>query len=396
MTRQALSNLRVIDLTHYIAGPYCTKLLAGWGAEVIKVERPGKGDKMRSLGPFFRNEEGPEQSVPFLWLNTGKKSITLDLKAQKGVEILKRLVQRADVVVENFSPRVMPSLGLDYETLRAINPHLVMASISNFGQSGPYRNYRAEEIEAYAMSGSMYLTGDPEKPPLAAGPAICQYSAGLHAYFAILLALFQRASTNQGQYVDVAIMECGLEHIELTMANFLHLGKNAKRGKHPFVPWDLYSCLDGYAPVICAPFRHWLKGAEIFQEPRLFEEKYQHITGRMQHRQEVESLVTPWLSSQKKKDVFQTGQEHNLGFGYLASFDEVLASPQHQAREFFEEIDHPVVGRHKYCGAPFKMSLTPWQSSRAPLLGEQSQIIYGEELGYSPEEVERLKQEGIV
>jgi crotonobetainyl-CoA:carnitine CoA-transferase CaiB-like acyl-CoA transferase len=396
MTEQALSHLRVLDLTHYLAGPYCTKLLAGFGAEVIKVEPPKIGDKLRSFGPFYKNEPGLETSLPFLWLNTGKKSITLNLKTQQGNDIFKKLVQTADIVIDNFSPRTMPGLSLGYENLRTVNPQVVMASISNYGQTGPYRDYQAEEIEAQAMSGLMHMTGDPEKAPLATGPAVCQYSAGLHAYLAVLLALFQRGLTGQGQFVDVSIMECGLEHIELTLTNYLQLGKNNRRGEHLMAAWDLYPCRDGYAAVISAPVRHWLKGAKIFQEPRLYEEQYRHARGRAQHRREVENLIKPWLSQHDKMEVFRAGQEHRLAFGYLASLTEATESIQHHSRQFFVELDHPVVGKQQYCDAPFKMSATPWKSSRAPLLGEHNRSIYGDELGYAPEELQRLHKEGVI
>ena len=158
MNQTALSGIRVIDLTHYTAGPYCTKLMSGFGAEVIKVERPGTGDPMRSVGPFSHNRENIETSVPFLWLNTGKKSVTLDLKKEKGLRMLKELIGVADVLVENFSPGVMPRLGLDYTAVKKINPGIVMTSISNFGQTGPYKDFTADEITLNALSGGMAVT----------------------------------------------------------------------------------------------------------------------------------------------------------------------------------------------------------------------------------------------
>jgi CoA:oxalate CoA-transferase len=391
-----LSHLRVIDLTHYRAGPLCTKLMAGFGADVLKIERPQTGDKLRNQGPFLQDREGLEWSIPFAWLNTGKKSLTLNLKTEKGIDILKKLVQEADVLVENFSPRVMPGLGLTYHTLREINPGLVMASISNFGQTGPYRDYQAEEIQAQAMSGLMHMTGEPEKPPLQSGPAICQYSAGLHAYMAILLALFQRGDTREGQHIDVSVMECGLEHIELTLTNFLHTGNPAKRGGHIMALWDLYSCRNGYAAVISAPVRHWLQGAKIFQEPRLLDPKYRRAIDRIQHREALDNLIQPWLDAHDKKEVFAAGQEHGLAFGFLANLPEVLESPQHRDRQFFVELDHPELGRHRYCGAPYKMSLTPWESGRAPLLGEHDALIYGQELGLAEPEIQALRDEGVI
>jgi crotonobetainyl-CoA:carnitine CoA-transferase CaiB-like acyl-CoA transferase len=398
MSRQALSHLTVIDLTHYIAGPYCTKLFAGFGANVIKIERPTTGDPIRSAGPFFKKRPDLEGSIPFLWLNTGKKSVTLNLKTDSGRNIFKSLVRKADVLVENFSPRVMPSLGLSYNALREINPQLVMTSISNFGQTGPYRDYRAEEIVSYAMSGLMYLTGDPNKPPLCSGPAMSQYTAGLKAYIATLMAIYQRAAIGKGQHIDVSIQECALDNIEISLAEYLHTGKVAKRtgDEHVLVPWQLYPCQDGYTAVIGGPVRHWLRGASLFDEPRLLDKELEHMGQRMQRREEVKALLQPWLSEHEKKEIYHAGQSRGLSFGYLATLDDVLASPQHEAREFFVELDHPVVGKHKYCGAPFKPSITPWKNARAPLLGEHNEEVYERFLGTHSEEVKRWEREGVI
>jgi len=398
MADRALSHIRVLDLTHYVAGPYCAKLMAGFGAEVIKIERPPMGDPIRSVGPFCNNEQNLESSIPFLWLNTGKKSITLNLKTETGREIFKELVRQADVVIENFSPRVMPALGVNYDRLYQLNPRLVMTSISNFGQTGPYRDYRAEEIVAYALSGLMYLTGDPEKPPLRSGPAVTQYTAGLHAYLATLMALYQRGASDRGQHIDVSIQECALDNIEVAMVEYLQLGKVAKRtgDQHPLVPWQLYPCQDGYVAVVGGPVRHWLRSAEIFEEPKLLDEQYQHMFGRMIHRSEVEALLQPWLGTHNKKDIYYAGQARRLAFGYLATLAEAFASPQHQAREYFVEIDHPVVGVQKYCGAPFRPSETPWHSARAPLLGEHNAEIYGDLLEYAPSDIQRWTDQGVI
>jgi crotonobetainyl-CoA:carnitine CoA-transferase CaiB-like acyl-CoA transferase len=376
MTNTALSNLRIIDLSQYIAGPYCTKLMSGFGAEVIKVERPKTGDRMRTLGPFYKNESDIERSIPFLWLNTGKKSVTLDLETDKGMEIIKGLVSDADVIIESFSPGVMKKLGLNYEALRAINPRLVMTSISNFGQTGPYKNYEAEEIQLNAMSGTMYLTGDPSKPPLNPGPSISQYTAGQHAYIATLMALFERDFSGEGQFVDLSMQESGVEHIEISLTYNLQMGLNKKRGGHMFVPWNTYECQDGYANIIAMPYRHWHRAAELFKDIGLFDKKYDHLRERIDNRSEYEAMLKPCIKVHKGKDLFQEGQSRKLAFGYVAGLDEVIESPQHRDRGFFVEIDHPAVGKHRYCGAPFKMSRTPWRTSRAPLLGEHNEEIF--------------------
>lgn len=394
--QKALSNIRVLDLTHHIAGPYCTKLLAGFGAEVLKIERPRVGDALRTTGPFYSDEADIEQSIPFLWLNTGKKSLTMNLKSVRGVEIFKELAQDADVVIENFSPGVMDRLGIGYQTLSALNPGLVMTSISNFGQTGPYRDYQAEDCELAAMSGGMFLTGRPDRMPLAPGPALCQYTAGQHAHVATLMALFQRASSGEGQYVDVSIHESAIENIEIAVTSNLHAGTIAKRGRHMFVPWDMYECADGYVPVTAMPYRHWRRAAEIFDEPRLFDSKYDRIAERVKHRDEFESLLKPCIKKYKKKELFMAGQERSLAFGYLATLDEALDSSQHRERGFFEQIDHPAVGQHKYCAAPFRMSRTPWQADRAPLLGEHNDEILGGLLGISRQEIAILREKGVL
>jgi len=375
MTEQALANIRVIDLSHYVAGPYCTKLLAGFGADVIKIERPGTGDPMRHVGPFYRDPAGGEHSIPFLWLNTGKKSVTLDLKTPGGVTALKDLVRHADVVVENFAPTVMRRLGLDYPVLRAVNPGLVMTAISNFGCAAPYSEFQVEEMQLYAMSGAMYLTGDPARAPLAPGPAICQYTGGLHAYLATLLALLRTRARGEGEFVDISLQESALENIEIALTTFLQAGKIPKRAKHMYVPWDLYECADGYAAITLMPARNAERAADIFPDPRLFRPPYRDGRERIRHRDAYEELLRPCLHEATKMGLFHAGQSRGLAFGALLDVAEALRSPQHAARGFLEAVDHPAVGRHAYLGAPFRMSRTPWVSGRAPLLGEHDRAL---------------------
>jgi crotonobetainyl-CoA:carnitine CoA-transferase CaiB-like acyl-CoA transferase len=395
---QALAHVRVVDLTHHVAGPYCTMMMAGFGAEVIKVERPGVGDAVRHIGPFFGPGPDPEASIPFLWLNAGKKCVTLNLKDRRGRTLLEDLVRRADVVVESFSPGVMSRLGLDYETLRAIRPGLVMTSISNFGRTGPYRDFKAEENVASALAGLMRLTGDPDKAPLQPGPALAQYTAGMHAYIATLMAVYQAGATGSGQHADVSIQESALENIEIALMEHLRLGRvAARRGdEHVLVPWQLHPCRDGYAAVIGGPVRHWLRAAVLFEEPRLLEEPLRHMAGRMARREEVRGLIQPWLERHDKRDVYHAGQARRLAFGYLAALDEVLDAPQHRARDFFVEVEHPVVGRYRSCGPPFRPSETPWRSQRAPLLGEHNEPIYHELLGRGRDELAALGREGVI
>ncbi|MBA3015714.1 MAG: CoA transferase [Proteobacteria bacterium] len=395
MSSGALADLKVLDLTHYIAGPYCTKLLAGFGAEVLKIERPGTGDPLRSVGPFTKGCSDIEMSIPFLWLNTGKKSVALDLKSAPGLEYVKKLIAWADVLVENFAPGVMMRLGLDYETIQAINPRLIMTSVSNFGQVGPYRDCRAEEITLYAMSGQMNATGDPDREPLAPGLAINQYTAGLHAYIGTLAALHHREKTGEGQHVDISLHESGVDNIEIGLINFLHQGIRSRRSKHIMVPWRNYPCKDGMATVICAPFRHWVQGARLFEAPELLQEKYHHVRGRHVERERVEELIQPWISSKTREDIFHAGQQQGLAFGYRASLAEALALPQHLARDFFVKTDDGRGGSYNYPGAPFKLSATPWHQERAPLLGEHTAAVLSRTLKLDRAEPDQLGAAGV-
>lgn len=399
MSAGILSHLKVLDLSHYVAGPYCTRLLAGYGAEVIKVERVGTGDRLRQHKPFVEGKSGLERSIPFHWLNGGKQSITLNLKDSQALDMLSPLIKAADILVENFSPGVMARLGLNYEAIKQINPRIVMASISNFGQSGPYRDYRAEEIVLYAMSGGMSLTGDRDKPPLNSGTLITQYTAGMHAYIGILMAVHRRGIEGDGEYVDVSIQESALENVEVKLAEALQLNKVAKRNndKHILVPWECYPARDGYAAVIGGPIRKWNKGAEIFEDASLLESPFDHVFGRIKNRQDVEAKLKPWVAQHKKEEVYHKGQQHGLAFGYLATLAEVFQSRQHEARDFFKATDsHPEVGLLKACSAPFRPLNSQWQMGRAPLLGEHNQLVYGDHLGYSPSKLKQLQKESII
>ena len=247
---QAFTDVRVVDLTHYVAGPYCTKLLADYGAEVVKVERPGTGDGARRMFPFWGDDPHPEKSGLFLHLNTNKKGVTLDLKTPTGVEILKQLVKDADILVENFEPRVMPGLGLDYDTLATVNPRLVMTSISNFGQTGPYRDLKAGELVIFGMGPHMFVEGEPEREPLKYPGYKAQYMAGTNAAVAAMAALFGSSASGQGQHVDVSIMEslCGPPEGAAALMSYAFSGRDPERPGYRRAggsPWGVYRCKDG-------------------------------------------------------------------------------------------------------------------------------------------------------
>ncbi len=394
-----LSHLKVLDLSHYVAGPYCTRLLAGYGAEVIKLERVATGDRLRQQGPFVEDKPGLERSIPFHWLNGGKQSITLNLKHSQALDLLSPLIAAADILVESFSPGVMERLGLSYESIQRINPRIVMTSISNFGQDGPYRDYRAEEIVLYAMSGGMSLTGDREKPPLNSGTLITQYTAAMHAYIGTLMALHRRGTDGDGEHVDVSIQESALENVEVKLAEALQLGKVAKRNndRHVLVPWECYPARDGYVAMIGGPMRKWKQGAAMFEDSSLREPPFDHVFGRIRNRETFEARLKPWIAQRNKEEIYHEAQQRGLAFGYLATLAEVSQSSQHQARDFFQATDsHPEVSSLKACSAPFRPLNSQWQMGRAPLLGEHNPLVYSDRLGYPPSKLKQLQQEGVI
>jgi len=395
---QALAGLQILDLTHYIAGPYCTRILAGFGAEVIKVEKPGEGDKARHIGPFLNDEPGPERSGLFLYLNSNKKGITLNLKSRRGVEIFKELVKGADAVVESFKPGVMDRLGLDYSTLERINPRLVMTSISNFGQTGPYRDYKSPHIITWGMSGGRYTDGEPGKPPVQGGGSLSEYVAGVFGAGGTAMALFQGNETSIGQHVDVSIFECMMLIAQYPSVMYSYWGQvHGGLAKNLL---GIFSCKDGYIGVNFLTQLQWESICAFFGSPEVANEpkfRYPVLTVNEDYLDEARTLFAPKIAEYRKMDLFQSAVEWRIPFGLVPTTQEIVDSPQHKARGFFEEVDHPVMGKVTMPGAPFKMMETTWQlRSPAPLLGEHNQEIYGDRLGYSREDLVRFREQGII
>ena len=394
-----LDGVRVVDLTHHIAGPYCTRLLATLGADVIKIERPGKGDPSRDAGPFPGDVPDPEASALFLYLNCSKRSVTLDLKSDAGRRILLELVTSAEVLVENFSPRVMPSLGLDYEGLGALNPSLVMTSISNFGQTGPYRDWKALELNLYALGGLMNITGEPDREPLKEGAPLAQLGAGQNAFVATLAALWHSEETGEGQHVDVSIAEYATNILENAFMQYSYSGQEYTRvGNRGYgrAAWGIYPCRDGYVGIIAGPDQRWPAVADVMERPELGDDRFATRYGRLVHADEVDALMLPWLLEHDKVEIFKRGQEKGLGFSFVATMEDILDMEQLADRDYFVELDHPVAGRHRYPGGPVRPGDIPWDFRRAPMLGEHNQEVLGDLLGYSATDLDDLQNSGVI
>lgn len=396
MPEQALTGVKVLDLSHCIAGPYCTRILAGFGADVIKIEKPGEGDPARRMGPFLNDEAGPERSGLFLYLNSNKKSITLNLKSNTGVKIFKELLKDADVLVESFKPEVIKRLGLDYQSLEKLNPRLIMTSVSNFGQTGPYRDYKTSHIVAWGMSGGRYNDGEPGRRPVQGGGWLTDYVAGVYGLAGTTTALYQLYKTGNGQHVDVSILEGMMlmpiyPAVQYSYLKEIHTGGGKARV-------GIMPCKDGYIGLMMYQLMHWQLMCAFLGMPELAEDpRFQTVKDVIEHLDEARAIMAPLVKDREKMELFQSGNEWRIPLALVPTTQEILDSPQHQARGFFEEVDHPVIGRVTMPGAPFKMGKTPWQlKSPAPLLGEHNEEVYCQLLGYSKEDLVRLRGQGVI
>ncbi len=408
-TNGLLNGVKALDLTHYFAGPYCTRLLAGLGADVVKVERPPSGDPLRRLGPFagnpgaYRAPDGSaapvEDGAWHLYLNAGKRSLGLNLKTEQGRQTLLRLSERADVLVENFAPGTLDRLGLGYEELRRVNPALVVASISNFGQTGPYRDWRAAEVNLYAMGGLMNITGEPDREPLKEGAPVAQLGAGQNAFAATLAALMYAEETGEGQRIDISIAEYATNILENALMQYSYSGQEYTRvGNRGYgrAAWGIYPCRDGFVGIIAGPDHRWPEVSRIMEREELADPRFASRRGRQDNADEVDALMLPWLIEQDKVDIFKAGQESGLGFSFVATMQDILEMEQLLARGYFVELEHPVAGTLRYPGAPIRPDTDAWVFRRAPLFGEHTAAVLSDWLDLSGSHISELATSGAI
>jgi crotonobetainyl-CoA:carnitine CoA-transferase CaiB-like acyl-CoA transferase len=343
--------LRVIELSGLPAAAWCGKLYAGLGAQVLRLD-PAAG------APLDARQ---------VWLHAGKSCARLDWSGQNAT--LTALLRAADVLIDGCGPGVLESHGFTPEHLRELNPRLILLRLALFGLDGPYRDYQAEEITLYALSGLMHCTGDPRREPLAAGVGVCHFTAGLKAYLASAMALLRRARSGCGEAIELSIHEANIENAEIALAEFFATGKVAVRNndEHPMVPWRTYPCRDGYAAVIGGPIRHWRRGAALFDAPELLGPDFENMLLRIKNRERLRQMITPWLMRHDKRTVYHLGQAAGLAWGYVATLEEALANPQSAARGYFVELDQPGYGRCRMPGAPFRSAHLPWRTRPAPV-----------------------------
>jgi len=394
---KALEGVRVLDFTQYLSGPHGTSVLSELGAEVIKVERPGMGEPERQAMPKTRKKE----SYQFFSYNRGKKSITLNLKDPKGVEIARMLAAKVDILVENYAPGGMDRLGLSYKEVSKINPQIIYASISGFGQTGPRRNDVSYDVVAQAMGGLMSVTGYPDGEPLKAGISLGDYMGGYNGVIAILAALYYRTVTGEGQAIDISMQDGIWAMVFPDRANYFDTLEVPKRFGNKLsssAPFGAYHASDGYVVICTITDPQWQKVLQAMgREDLRDEQRYATRENRTQNMEEVDGLVQEWCRNKTVEEVFAVLKKFGVPCSPLPTFDQVANDPHLLEREMIVEVDQPVSGKVKLSGSVYKMSKTPGdRKKKVPEVGEHNEEVYSGLLGFDAQEMQKLKEERVI
>ncbi|HYA34871.1 MAG TPA: CoA transferase [Candidatus Binataceae bacterium] len=399
----ALSDVKILELGEMAAAPYATKLMADMGAEVIKIERPGTGDPARTRGPFPGHQPHPEKSGLFLYLNTNKLGVTLDVARPEGFDIFEKLIADADILVHNVVPPEMDRIGLSYERLAKINPKLIMTSITPWGMTGPYRNWRAEDITVWAGGGVCVLNGGgalhPELPPLKTFGMQSGYQGGVHAAVATMGALIARRRDGEGQHIDVSMQESIASQLEMTFSFWPYMKMVATRlGQKPLQPAETMEVKDGYIYVLCIEEHQWKAFVELMGHPDWADEEiFKDRLVRALNWDALKVLLEEKISKYTVMELYELAQAKRIPFAPVSTMGDLLGNHHLKARGFFVEIAQPVAGKHKYPGAPLKYEKTPWEIRRpAPTLGQQNEEIFGKRLGIGAARLAQLKSAGVI
>src|SRR5881296_2506527 len=396
---KALDGIVVLDLTQYEAGPSCAQMLAWLGADVIKIEPPGGEPGRRAL-----SERPDQDAFFFLLLNANKKSVTLDLKSAEGRALLTRMVERADVLVENFGPGSMERLGFGYEDLRRINPRIVAASVKGFGSSGPYADYKSFEMIAQAMGGAMSVTGSADGPPVRVEAGLGDTGAGLHLAIGILAAIVQRQTTGVGQRVEVAQQDAVVNLVRIHFRDQYQTGKPVMRrgNRSPGAsPSNMYRCRpfgpNDYVFIHCATLEMWRTLTRILGRPELGDDpRFAELQKRAGHAAEIDPLIEAWTEKRTKHEAMEILAGAGIPCGAVLDSGEVLSDPGLVARGMVVSLEHPTRGRFAMPGNPVQLSASPTTVTRAPLLGEHNAEVYGGWLGLPADELRALEKDRVI
>ena len=392
----ALSHLRVIDLSTRIAGSYATKFLADFGAEVIKIERPIAGAPERQAGPFKDDHIDSEASGQHLFLNTNKKSVTLNVSTITGGEILKSLVKEADVLVETYTPGALAAWGVSFDDLEAANPDLIIASITDYGQAGPYKDYKATDLLHWASSSLLSGGGLPGREPLRAGEDVAEHMAGLYGAGTILGAVFGRGQYG-AQRIDISIREAFITALaNPTLGLFYRSTPQGRRGNK--FPMPIVECKDGYIGFYVMLQHQWEYLTVLTDKVWMQEdERFATPLARNMNPDAAMAVLGPWFKERTVDEVVKLGQEMRVPMAPVASADRVARNPQYRARGFFADVGSERTGKVEAPGRPFNLNSTPWHIRRkAPRLGEDNEEIYCNRLGFSREEMVILSEQGVL
>jgi len=401
MNSGALSGIKVIELATMVSGPYCGKLLADMGADVIKVEPP-EGEPSRQYGPFPKSGPHLERSALFLYNNTSKRGITLNLNQPEGLDAFKRLLQWADVLIDNHHPQYLESLGLSWEVIHELNPALVYTSITPYGRTGPRANVKGDELTLIHAGGLGNLlptrSVDISRAPVKMGGYAVGYHGGLTAAVATLAAVLGRMNTRRGQVVDISLQEAVLALVRANVAGTRYHGTTWSRVPDRPPALGRMKTSDGYIIVGIIEDHHFVAFRELMGNPEWAAgDEWESMAYRAHHFMDVAPLLDEWMLHQQKDDIHHKGAQKGIALGPINSAKEVMDSQQYAVRDYFVEVEHPEAGKHRYAGWPYQMSATPPRVGRpAPLLGEHNQEVYCTDLGYSSEELERLRRAGAV
>jgi formyl-CoA transferase/CoA:oxalate CoA-transferase len=391
-----LEGIRVLDLSRALAGPYCTMMLGDMGAEVIKVEMPGTGDDSRSWGPPFVKGE----SAYFMSVNRNKKSLTLNMKSEKSKEIIVKLIERSDVLVENFRPGAMQRLGLDYEAVSKLNPKIVYCSISGFGQDGPYRSLPGFDQVLQGMGGMMSITGEPDGPPIKVGVAIADISGGMFAAYGIVTALFTREKLGKGQLIDVSLLDSQVAWMTYRAGDYFASGEIPKPvgSGHPvIVPYQAFKAKDVYINIAAGNDNLWQRFCDkVGLKDVKDDPKFATNAKRVENRKEIVKIISELIVTKNGDEWLKMLTDAGVPCGPIYAMDKIFSDPQVLHRNMLVELDRPAAGRIKVTGNPVNLSETPGDVKvPPPALGQHNEEILAE-LGYGAKDVEGLKAEKVI
>ena len=396
---KALAGVKILDLTQFEAGTSCTEILAWLGADVIKLESPGAGDQ----GRWLASEKPGTDSYYFILLNANKRSITLNLKHERGKAMFFDLIKQVDVLTENFSPGTLESFGLGFDVLREHNPRLIYLTIKGFGTYGPYSQYKSFDMIAQATGGAMSITGFPGSPPLKPGPTIGDTGTGLHAALGVLAAYIQRQATGKGQKVEVSMQDAVMNFVRVPMMGTYMTHKPVKRMGNKLGPGisDIYKCAPGgdddYAFILTTNEEMWRALCTAIGQPESHRRpRFVNAKARAKNNEQLTAIINEWTARHSKHEVMQILGSAGVPCGAVMDTVELLNNPHLRERQMIVDIEHPARGKISMPGCPVKLEDSPVTVVSAPLLGQHNAEVYGQMLGLRESELEQLKSQGVI